>query len=245
MGESVFMADRIADTRRFYDLLDRLECRIGGKRKLANCNDSMNWPLRGICFFCEDGEVRSRSGKGLRIVWVGTHGVTAGGRSTLWSRLAKYRGPTHRGAILRGLVGRALAQQDGIDLPPSWKRPGKAAKRCGLDRVGVKGRSPRGLTETELEGKVSDHIRAMPFLWLNVGDEPGPRSDRRTIQRNASALLSGYREPVLNPPSDGWLGHCSDDCRVRRSGLWNRQYVERVYDPSFLDAMKTWIERLP
>ena len=251
MGESVFMADRIADTRRFYDLLDRLECRIGGKRKLANYNGSMNCPNRGICFFCEDGEERSGSGKGLRIVRVGTHGLKAGSKSTLWERLRQHRGAAsscngnHRGSIFRGLVGRALAQQDGIDLPPSWKRPGKAAKRRGLDRVGVKGRSPRGLTETELEGKVSNHIRAMPFLWLNVGDEPGPRSDRRTIQRNASALLSGYREPVLNPPSDGWLGHCSDDCRVRRSGLWNRQYVERVYDPSFLDAMKTWIERLP
>ena len=237
MGKSVFMADRLADTRRFYDLLDRLECRIGGKRKLANYNGSMNCPNRGICFFCEDGEERSGSGKGLRIVWVGTHGVTAGGRSTLWNRLAKYRGPTHRGAILRGLVGRALAQQQGIDLPSSWGvGVGEAARRLGLDRDGVK------QAETELEGKVSDHIRAMPFLWLNVGDEPGPRSDRRTIQRNASALLSGYREPALDPPSDGWLGHSSDDCRVRRSGLWNRQYVERVYDPSFLDAMETWIE---
>ena len=69
-GESVFMADRLADTRRFYDLLARLEARIGGKRKLADCNGSMNWPNSGICFFCEDGEVRSSSGKGLRIVWV-------------------------------------------------------------------------------------------------------------------------------------------------------------------------------
>ena len=45
MEESVFMADRLADTQRFYGLLDglldRLEDRIGGKRKLADCNGRM------------------------------------------------------------------------------------------------------------------------------------------------------------------------------------------------------------
>ncbi len=238
------MADRLADTRRFYDLLARLEARIGGKRKLADCNGSMNWPNSGICFFCEDGEVRSSSGKGLRIVWVGTHGVTAGGRSTLWNRLAKYRGPTHRGVILRGLVGIALAQQQDIDLPSSWRLSagvgaGEAGRPLGLDRDGVK------QAEMKLEAKVSCHIRAMPFLWLNVGDEPGSESDRVRIKRNAIALLSGYREPALDPPSGCWLGHSSDDCRVRRSGLWNRQYVEAAnYDPSFLDDMERWLARI-
>ena len=76
------MADRLADTRRFYDLLARLEARIGGKRKLADCNGSMNWPNRGIYFFCEDGEVRSSPGRrrragdrplGARRAGVGAH----------------------------------------------------------------------------------------------------------------------------------------------------------------------------
>ena len=207
----------------------------------------MKWPERGVYFFCEDGEERSGSGKGLRIVRVGTHGLKAGSKSTLWERLRQHRGAAsscngnHRGSIFRGLVGRALAQKDGIDLPPSWKRPGKAAKRCGLDRVGVKGRSPRELTETELEARVSCHIRAMPFLWLNVGDERGPESDRGTIERNAIALLSGYRK-ALDRPSPGWLGGSSDDCRVRRSGLWNSEHVDKDYCPSFLDDMERWIE---
>ena len=243
------MADRLlADTQRFYCLLARLEGRICGKRKLVDCNGRpMKWPERGVYFFCEDGEERSGSGKGLRIVRVGTHGLKAGSKSTLWERLRQHRGAAsscngnHRGSIFRGLVGRALAQQDGIDLPPSWKRPGKAAKRCGLDRVGVKGRSPRELTETELEARVSCHIRAMPFLWLNVGDERGPESDRGTIERNAIALLSGYRK-ALDRPSPGWLGGSSDDCRVRRSGLWNSEHVDKDYCPSFLDDMERWIE---
>ena len=116
------MADRLADTRRFYDLLDRLEARIGGRRMLADCNGGMNWPNRGIYFFCEAGEARSSSGAGLRVVRVGTHGLKAGSRSTLWARLSQHRGTArasggnHRGSIFRLLIGIALAQQQGIDL---------------------------------------------------------------------------------------------------------------------------------
>ena len=77
----------------------------------------------------------------------------------------------------------------------------------------------------------------MPFLWLDVGDEPGPRSERGTIERNAIALLNGYREPALDPPSASWLGHSSDRYRVRRSGLWNNRHVDEDV-PSFLDAME-------
>ena len=35
------MTDHLVDTRRFYDLLDRLEGRIGGSRMLADCNGRM------------------------------------------------------------------------------------------------------------------------------------------------------------------------------------------------------------
>ena len=52
------------------------------------------------------------------------------------------------------------------------------------------------------------------------------------------ALLNGHRETALDPPSVGWLGHFSDRCRVRRSGLWNNNHVDENYTPSFLDAMQ-------
>ena len=208
---------------------------------LADCVGGKNWPNRGVYFFCETGEARSGSGAGLRVVRVGTHGLKAGSRSTLWSRLSQHRGPArasggnHRGSIFRLLVGIALAQRHGIELPPSWgvgADAGAAARRVGLDRGGVK------REEAELEARVSRHIRAMPFLWLEVGDEPGPRSERGTIERNAIGLLSGYREPALDPPSASWLGRFSDRDRVRRSGLWNNNHVDEYYAPSFLDAME-------
>ena len=69
---------RLADTIRFYDILERIERRVGGAHVLANCNGRMNWPERGVYFFYEYGETRSGSGCGLRVVRVGTHAVSAG-----------------------------------------------------------------------------------------------------------------------------------------------------------------------
>ena len=199
----------------------------------------MNWPARGLYFLYEAGE--SRSGAGPRIVRVGTHGLKTGSRSTLWGRLSQHRGTVrsgggnHRGSIFRLLVGIALARREGIGLPPSWgvgSDPGAAAKRLGMDRASVK------CAEADLEAHVSRYIGAMPFLWLDVGDAPGPASERGVVERNAIALLSGYREPAPDTPTPDWLGHFSNRERVRRSGLWNSNHVDEAYDPSFLDAME-------
>ena len=121
---AVSMANRLADTRRFYELQGRLQNRVGGPRRLVECTGRMDWPRRGLYFFCEAGEERSGSGVGLRVVRIGTHGLTAGSRSTLWGRLSQHRGTSrgsgnHRGSIFRLLVGIALARQQGIALPPS------------------------------------------------------------------------------------------------------------------------------
>ena len=59
----------------------------------------------------EDGECRSDSGDGLRVVRVGTHALTSSSRTTLWKRLSQHKGQkasgggNHRGSIFRLLVG--------------------------------------------------------------------------------------------------------------------------------------------
>lgn len=231
------MTDRYADTARFGGLLDDLEARLGGVRVLADCHGRMNWPERGVYFFLEPGE----AGGGRRVVRVGTHAVTAKSRSTLWRRLAQHRGTArtgggnHRGSIFRLLVGIALARCDHMALPPSWSKgnaPSTAGRQLGISRADVK------RAEAELEARVSRYIGTMPFLWLNVGDAPGPESERGVIERNAIALLCGHREPAAN-----WLGLHSDRDRVRRSGLWNNEHVGECWDPSFLDLMEKWIEK--
>ena len=242
------MAERLADTIRFYGLLDRLATLVGGPRFLRSCHGKMGWPPRGVYFFYESGETRSGTGVGRRVARVGTHGLKDGSRSTLWGRLSQHRGSSrsglgnHRGSIFRLLVGTALAKQINIPLPESWGVAGtarEAARKLNVDISAVHE------AEADIEARVSEYIGQMPFLWLNVGDAPGPTSSRGLIERNAIALLSGYRWPAADGPSTEWLGHHSDRERVRLSGLWNNNHVDETYDPSFLDEMESWIDATP
>lgn len=82
----------------------------------------------------------------------------------------------------------------------------------------------------------------MPFLWLGIDGAPGPQSLRGYIERNAIALLSNYERAVLDPPSQGWLGHLCDRERVRASGLWNSRHVDERHDPAFLGTLEMLIE---
>ena len=56
------MTERLADTIRFYKLLDRLATLVGGPRFLRSRHGKMDWPPRGVYFFCESGEARSGPG---------------------------------------------------------------------------------------------------------------------------------------------------------------------------------------
>jgi hypothetical protein len=231
------MADdsRISDLRRFYELLDMLEARCGGAKFLRDCSGRQLWPHRGVYFFYENGEYRTDTGTGPRVVRVGTHALTEKSRTTLWGRLSQHKGEARtgsgnrRGSIFRLLIGQALIRKRKYEYP-TWGRGQNAPSDV------------RG-AEKKLEQEVSDFIRQMPFLWLAVEDDPGPDSERGYIERNAIALLSNYGKPILDQPSSGWLGLSSDRQRVRNSGLWNQNHVEEFYDPAFLDAMEHLISR--
>lgn len=220
--------DRLADIQRFYALVQTIEERIGGRRLLAECSGRMDWPRRGVYFFFEPGETRSDSGQGMRVVRIGTHAVSKGSTTTLWHRLSQHRGRlstgggNHRGSIFRLLVGTALAKREGAAVS-SWGEV-RSADALIVAR------------EREHERRVSAYIGAMPFVWVEIGDEPGRDSMRGRIERNAIALLSNYGASVrLDPPSSGWLGVHSDRELVRESGLWNQNHVREPYDPAFLD----------
>ena len=238
--------DRTADTLRFYALHARLKEHTGGYRYLATCDGRMNWPRRGVYFFFEDGEGRSKPNRGLRVVRIGTHALKAASQSSLWDRLSQHRGSSrsgtgnHRGSIFRLIVGVALARRGDTPLPPSWgvgSDASAAARQLGVDRETVK------REEADLERRASEHIGHMPFLWLCVDDPPGPASLRGVIERNAIALLSHAPGPAVDPPSNRWLGAFSDRQRVRESGLWNNRHVAESHDSSFLDAIGTLVTR--
>ena len=228
---------RDEDLNRFYKLLSELEDRIGGTRTLATANGRMNWPQKGVYFFFEPGETRSTLGN--RIVRVGTHGLKTMAKSTIWKRLSQHQGVirsgagNHRGSIFRLIVGTSIIQRDSLDIS-SWGVGldiGNAARRLGIDRAALKE------AEHPLEIQVSEHIRSMPFLWLDIDDEPGPESMRGFIERNSIALLSNMNEVTTDTPSPDWLGQHCDRTRVRESGLWNNNHVDERYGPDFLDTL--------
>ncbi len=135
-----------------------------------------------------------------------------------------------------------------------WQRARDAAvPEIGADFVG--GAKPRGdsagaLTATlnlvpgsvrekerAAELAVSSIIGAMPFVWVRVDDLPSAASLRGVIERNAIALLSNLGKVPIDSASPSWLGLHSSRERVRRSGLWNNNHVEAVYEPAFLDVL--------
>jgi hypothetical protein len=210
-----------------------LEPQIGGMRCLRACEARSEWPRRGVYFFSENGESRSGSGTGYRIVRVGTHAVSNGARTTLWNRLAQHRGTkslggNHRGSVFRKLVGQALAAKDPILEVATWGKGQSAAQ------------SVRS-AERALEEEVSRYIGDMSFLWLPVNDSPSPRSRRAYIERNSIALLSNVAADCgvcPDQPSSNWLGLWCPKEDVRLSGLWNSRNVHETYDPVFLDEME-------
>ena len=223
-------SNRIDHLKRFYEILDYLKSDVvEGYRCLSKCNKDSGWPSHGVYFFMEVGEERKDSGKGLRVVRVGTHSVKQGGsQTTLWDRLKTHKGTEAGGgnsgsSIFRRLVGSALT------------------KKCDLSEEELE----------SLEYRISCKIRSMPFLWLKVnGGGKGPK-DRKFIEKNSIALLSNYnRETKLDVPSNDWLGrYCLDtkrrqNCKVICSGLWNQQNVGNKYQPSFLDKLEEIVENM-
>lgn len=207
---------RLEDIERFYSILEALEDKIGGRRVLNECSKGSGWPTRGVYFFMEDGEERSDSGKGLRIVRVGSHSTQTGGaRTSLWNRLSQHRSGRVSGSVFRNLVGRALYNS------------GQTTKRAA-------------------EVEISSVIRLMPFLWLEVdvaGDVVSGVYLRNYIEQNTIRLLSNYQREPIDPPSDEWLGNqCTDtkgnaNSKVIESGLWNQRHVDEKPAPDFLDKL--------
>ncbi|WP_259369479.1 hypothetical protein [Komagataeibacter europaeus] len=228
------MTQRLADIRRFYGLMDILKQKMGGPRTLASSSGRLSWPQRGVYFFFENGETRSTSGSGPRVVRIGTHALKKGAGTTLWKRLSGHQGTirsgsgNHRGSIFRLLVGTALMARDG-NCCPTWDNGCASAPKETRD------------AEQDMEIRVSKVIGAMPFLWLPVEDEAGRDSKRGTIERGTIALLSNLDREPIDPPSPDWLGLYCSRPRIRQSGLWNATHTNEDYDPVFLDLFQHFI----
>lgn len=231
------VSKRLDDVRIFYDILSILENRIGARR-LLDCHGRMGWPKRGVYFFFEQGEQRSTSGAGLRVVRIGTHAVSEGAKSRLWDRLSSHRGPaksdggSHRASVFRKLLGEALSEKSRLLKFSTWGK-GMTATRQIRE------------TEKPLECIVSRYIREMKVLWIDASDEPSKDSIRKFIERNSIALLSNYKQQGGIDPSSGlWLGKYSPQKKVRLSGLWNSDHVDEDYDPAVLGTFRDLVQQM-
>jgi len=185
-----------ADLDCFYSLLAMLRSVPLQGGTLATYTGRSQWPNRGVYFFQEPGEYRRGYPDVPRIVRVGTHAVSANSKATLWGRLRAHRGDragggSHRSSVFRLHVGAALLARDGGRLP-TW---------------GVRSSAPASIrsSETSHEQQVSKFIGSMSVLWVDVPDEPGPRSARAYIERNTIALLSNHL-PLLIRQAQAGLG---------------------------------------
>lgn len=227
---------RLSHLKRYYGALMELERKLGGKHLLKDCDGKLPWPARGVYFFFEDGEGRSCSGKGLRVVRVGTHAVTQTSKTKLWNRLSQHKGTqksgggNHRGSIFRLIIGTSTLRKFNVSHE-SWGR-GSSAPREVRDR------------EIELEKFTSAIIGAMPFLWLDVDSPDNGPQLRAMIEQNSIALLSNFNKADIDAASPEWLGHHCDRERVRHSGLWNSNHVHEGYNPEFLDELESLIGKM-
>jgi hypothetical protein len=198
----------------------------------------MDWPERGVYFFFAEDKTRESTDQ-LRLTRIGTHAVSSGSGASLWNRLRTHRGANsgtyenggnHRGSVFRKRVGEAMIERDSLHNEYPYWGDGSSASR------------ERRLAELDHERRVSEYIRDLPFLWIDVDDEPGPESDRAYIERNALALVSNYRKDSLDPRNDNWLGRASPRSEISNSGLWNINHVGEQYDTAFLDRLADAVE---
>ena len=161
--------------------------------------------------------------------------------TTLWGRLSQHRGPiggrnpgggNHRGSIFRLHVGAALIDRD--DMPAGLQQSWLSTQR-----------DPAWAQEEEdIERTVSLYIGRMPFVWLGIPTKPDGTNDRDYIERNAIGLLSVVTGGCEHPSKD-WLGLRARNPKIAASGLWNVNHVDEGYDPTFLDHLSQFIDRMP
>ena len=234
------MSNCEASLNQLYELLALQEANCGGKRRLAQCDGYMNWPKRGVYFFFEDGELRTDAVT-PRVVRAGTHALKPS-RSSMWKRLSQHRGPVggsmpgggnHRGSIFRLHVGSALLATG--DWPDSIR-----------GTWGHESSAPLDVRQNEypLELEVSNHIRSMPFIWVEVDDPPGHESDRGVIEAGTIALLGAGTRQSIDEPSTEWLGRQSDREAIRESGLWNVEHTADRPVEEFLSVLEHYVIRV-
>ena len=211
------MTNRKADIECFYELMARLNERVGGPHLIKDFASVVPPTAKGVYFIFESGEVRSGQSNQPRVVRVGTHGLTARSRSTIWTRLFEHLMANGR-SVFRYDINRALRQRGGYD-----------DGRIGHNH----------------SARITRYIGRMPFLWVDVDGDEGHRK-RKKIEGNAIALLSNSNKrqgEAPDKPSKDWLGIHSGKDKIIQSGLWNVQHTKNCYSSSLFEVLSDCIDQ--
>jgi hypothetical protein len=96
--------------------------------------------------------------------------------------------------------------------------------------------------EHPLELDVSEYIRNLPMLVVDVPGDAGPNSDRAWLEANLIALVSQHRrrQPELRP-SDSLTAE-SEAPTVWRTGLWNIDHTDSLFDPTAVEKLQSYAD---
>lgn len=186
-------------------------------------------PNAGIYLFFDPREPRLRDVNRLRVVRIGTHGVSNGSKASLRDRMRTHFGTTggggnHRSSIFRLHVGQSLIQRGDAKDVRTWGSTTQPSDPSDVH------------SEAVLEALVSDYIGNLQVALLDVPGASEKSNDRAYLEQNLIALMSNNFRP-LDPPSHQWLGRYSDRMEVRKSGLWNVNHTGQNYDPRFRNML--------
>jgi hypothetical protein len=229
----------------FYTKLGDLKTQTDGPYYLDECDGQMDWPDRGIyIFFDQNSDLDVDPPSEWSISRIGTVGVSEGSSNTLWKRLRQHRGNTrgehagggnHRGSIFRLHVGRAIIEAENLhDDYPYWGTSHREGIPLETDALREQ--------EHPLEVRVSDYIRSLPFLVMDVPGAPSKTSARARLEKNLIGLVSQRRRTTPTLMREGWLGHENPKPEIHRTGLWNIHHVTALYDASIISDINSYIQ---
>ncbi|MGM8930212.1 hypothetical protein [Salinicola halophyticus] len=224
----------------FYEQLAKLPTQKGQGLPLAQYSGQSALPRAGLYLFIDPHEQPVHPAVPGRIVRVGTHGVAAGSRSTLWQRLRAHKGTqtgsgNHRGSIFRLHIGTALQARDCHELP-WWGRGSSRPVELKADLVAQE-------KEKAHERRVSAYLGELHLAWLEVPGESGAGNQRARLERYLITLLSGMNggKPTIHPR---WLGLSSPRAAIAGSGLWNLEHVGSPWSDVGSDLLEETFEAM-
>lgn len=172
-------------------------------KKLKFPFDEKEIPLNGVYILFEKGEFAHNAN---RIVRIGTHT----GNNQLRSRLLQHFVKENKDrSIFRKNIGRALLNKDKDSFLEKWE----------LDLTPRKSRESHSgsidfAKQKEVEKKVTQHIRDnFSFVVFEVEN----KEKRLALESKMISTISLCKECK---PSNNWLGLFSPKEKIRKSGLW-------------------------